>query len=381
MKIIIIGAGIGGLTAALALGQCGFDPEVYEQADKLLDVGSAIAIWPNAMRILQRLGVGERILENAGVIEKVEWHGFDGNVFGGFSFPESDTPAIALHRADLQHALVNALPERSIHLGRTFLSANQKGKKVEAEFADGTSVTCDALIGADGLHSRTRSHFLDGAPPIYRGYTVWRGIAPAGTDTVAQTTAMEVYGRGQRFGIGPVGLGRTGWWATANEGEGDQEPAVERQAKLLTLFGSWRKPVPQLIEATPSDSILHNPAYDRPPDKRWGERQITLLGDAAHPATPNLGQGGCMAIEDAVVLARCIDKYGNPVKAFRSYENVRHRRTAAITRYSLRYGTVGQWESAIATRVREKALALIPESLARRVVRLVFDFDPYSIEI
>jgi 2-polyprenyl-6-methoxyphenol hydroxylase-like FAD-dependent oxidoreductase len=381
MKIAIIGGGIGGLSAALALRRAGFEPEVFEQAPELLEVGAAIAVWPNAMRILQTLGVGEAVSQKAGLIKEARWLNWDGRLLRNFKLPQTDAPAIALHRADLQNALLHALPQQLVHLGKAFQSYQRERDLIRANFTDGTSITCDVLIGADGIHSRTRAQELDDGQPVYRGYTVWRGITHSTPTSLTPSTAIEVYGRGQRFGIGPVGLGQTGWWATANEAEIADEIPSNRQQKLLALFEGWHAPVIELIKSTPTTSIRRSSTYDRAPVGNWGTDSMTLLGDAAHPTTPNLGQGGCMAIEDAIVLANSLLKYKNPPDALRVYERMRRARTRAVTRYSLLYGIVGQWESLPATWMRGKLFSMMPEALGQRLLRLLFDYDAGALSI
>jgi 2-polyprenyl-6-methoxyphenol hydroxylase-like FAD-dependent oxidoreductase len=361
-QIAIIGGGIGGLTAALALKQFGFQSEVFEQAPALLDVGAAIAIWPNAMRVLERLQLSEKILEKAGAMEEIRWLDQEGFIINRVSIPLS----VALHRADLQSTLLHALPDASIHLDHTFVEYKQQGNKVIATFAHGDSVEADFLIGADGIHSDVRAQLINDGDPVYRGYTVWRGISPMVPALIPPGTAVEIHGRGKRFGIGPVGLGRVGWWATSNTADTDD---------LASLFAGWYPPVLELIEATPQKSILKTRALDRDPIKNWGSGRMTLLGDAVHPTTPNLGQGGCLAIEDALVLARCFEKYGAVEEALRHYERLRYKRTAAIAKYSRYYGAVGQWENAWARGLRKTALTLVPESIARRLMQIVFDYN------
>ena len=360
-QIAIIGGGIGGLTAALAFQQSGFHTEVFEQAPALLDVGAAIAIWPNAMRVLERLQLSEKILEKAGVMREIQWRDQNGFVINRVSIAAS----VAVHRADLQSTLLHALPDTSIHLDHSFLSYKQSGDKVIATFANGNSVEADFLIGADGIHSDVRLQFINDGDPIFRGYTVWRGISPEVPSQLPPATAIELHGRGKRFGVGPVGLGRVGWWATANTDTAD----------LSSLFRGWYPPVLDLIEATPKKSILKTAAMDREPIKHWGSGRMTLLGDAIHPTTPNLGQGGCLAIEDALVLARCFEKYGAVKAALRNYERLRYKRTAAVTKYSRYYGAVGQWENVWARGLRKTALTLVPETIASRLMQIVLDYD------
>ena len=366
VQIVIIGAGIGGLTAALALRQSGFEPQVFEQAPALLDVGAAIAIWPNAMRVLECLQLADKILAEAGVMEEIRWLDQNGFLINRVSISENSHPAVALHRADLQSTLLHALPPDSIHLGNILVDYEQRGDKMIATFANGQSVEADFLIGADGIHSRVRSHFLNDGDPIDRGYTVWRGISANIPSAIPPATAIEIHGKGKRFGLGPVGLGRLGWWASANTDNTDSLP---------DLFAGWYRPVMELIEATPPASILKTRAFDREPTKHWGSGRMTLLGDAIHPTTPNLGQGGCLAMEDALVLARCFEKYGAKEEALRSYERCRYRRTSAVSRYSRYYGSVGQAENLFARALRRTILSLAPEALARRLMQIVFDYD------
>ena len=403
VRIAIIGGGIGGLTTAIALRQFGFEPQVYEQAPALLDVGAAIAIWPNAMRVLQRLKLADDLLNKAGQMKAVEWLDQNGRLINRVSLIDIivNSAAVALHRADLQEILVQALPANSIQLGNSFIDYGQTADQIVAHFANGNSIEADFLVGADGIHSRVRTEFLNDAAPNYRGYMVWRGIAQNAPASLPKDTAIELHGKGKRFGIGPVGMGRTGWWAAANaantsttaeERSGDRKTwkqgehvspkqTQDTQRELLRLFDGWHRPVLQLIEATPSGSILKTGAFDRPSSRLWGQQSVTLLGDAIHPMTPNFGQGGCMAIEDAMILARCFEKYGGEERTLRRYEELRRSRTKDVTRYSRLYGGIGQWQNIFARGLRKSALSLVPETVARRLMQIVFDYDACEVRI
>ncbi len=278
------------------------------------------------------------------------------------------------------------------------------------------------LIGADGLHSRTRAQLLNDGPPTDRGYTAWRGVIPYTPRSLTPATAIEIYGHGQRFGIGPVGFGKVGWWATANKTAGPSpdrkrnvetnrsdgtsgdssrdksiatEDGLTSRRELLRLFDGWCEPVLELIQATALISLVRNAVCDRRPVRKWGAGSLTLLGDAIHPTTPNLGQGGCLAIEDAAVLARCLKKYApdagpaeggselaSPVSvALRRFERLRFARTSAIARYSRVYGVVGQWENRWAVQVRGLILSTVPKGLTERLFRAVFNYDAYAVSI
>jgi len=399
MRIAIIGAGIGGLTAALAFRQYGFEPQIFEQAPQFHAVGAAILVWPNATRVLRRLGLAKKIHQHGGVLKESRWLRRDGKLLNRFSFPQTDAPAVALHRAELQEALVRALPPESIHFDHVFVGYEQQSDLVTARFRDKSAIDCDVLIGADGVHSRVREELLNDGPPADHNYVAWRGVVPGTFPSVLPATATEVYGRGQRFGVGPLGPGKVGWWASANKTllkHRQQElHSIEDhesvRAELLRLFDDWSEPVGDLIRATPADALVRNAVTDRPPAEKWGTGAITLLGDAVHPLTPNLGQGGCLAIEDAAVLARCLEKYARNGSANQTssatslalhrYENARRRRTARIARFSHAYGVVGQWETSFAVQLRDLGLSFVPNRLTARFLRGIFEYDAYAVRI
>ena len=376
MRIAIVGGGIGGLTVALALREFGFEAEVYEQAPELFDAGAAIAVWSNAMRVLERLGLGDAIRAHAGEMNEIQWLNSRGHVLNRLSISK----AVALHRADLQSTLLHACETERIHLGHNLVSYEQQHDKVIATFANGHAIEADFLIGADGIHSDVRAQFLDDDQPIYRGYTVWRGISFVAPTPIPPATAIELHGRGRRLGIGPVGGGRIGWWASSNSAT-QHSPTEDAQHELLRLFKDWYHPAVQLIAETPPHRILATAAFDREPTRTWGNKRITLLGDAIHPTTPNLGQGGCLAMDDAMILARCFEKYGATEEALRKYEGCRYQRTAAITKYSRHYGTMGQSENPLVLSIKKIFLPLAPESLLQRLVQTVFDYDATTVTV
>jgi 2-polyprenyl-6-methoxyphenol hydroxylase-like FAD-dependent oxidoreductase len=400
MRIAIIGGGIGGLTAALTLRQFGFEPQIFEQAPELLEVGAAILMWPNAMRVFHRLGLAEAVRQHGDVLEEALWLRHDGRQLNRFALPKTDEPAVALHRADLQRLLLNALPPESIRLGHAFAryEEHDEGGGMLAHFTNGAAIECDVLIGADGLHSRAREQLLNDGQPVDRGYIAWRGVAPHTPKSLPAASAIEIHGNGQRFGIGPLGSGKVGWWCSINKTHHHPAPqavspedGATAREQLAQLFSGWCAPVNELIETTPLTALVHNPVFDRPPVKKWGAGSLTLLGDAIHPITPNLGQGGCLAIEDAVVLARCLKKHAGKSQsetavaavqsALRQFETLRFSRTATIARFSRLYGVVGQWENQTAVGLRDWLLSTVPTRVVKRLLRWTFDYDAYCVRI
>lgn len=370
---IVVGGGIGGLSAAIALRRAGIQAEVHERAPELREVGAGISLWPNATRQLREWGLLDDVLRRGYRFTTGEMRDVRGRVLTQMHLPPADAPSVLIHRADLHAILADGLPPWAVRTGAEFRRLRETADGVVADFGEAGTEEGRFLVGADGLHSAVRRQVLGDGEPVYRGYPVWRGVAPAGT--VEWTSLTETLGRGLRFGTVPIGGGRVAWWATANEPEHADDGPEGRKARLLRLFGDWHRPIPQLIEATPGDEILKNGTYDRPPVRRWGRGRVTLLGDAAHPTTPNFGQGGCMAIEDAAVLARCLAETDDVPVALRAFEARRYRRTAWITRESLRYGRVAQWQRAGAVRLRETILRLAPPAVTRATLSRMFAFE------
>ena len=262
-------------------------------------------------------------------------------------------PSLGIHRADLLRLLAGTVDRGSIHLHANCVGFRSEQGTIISHFADGHELQTDLLIGADGLYSVIREQLLGKQPPRYSGYTCWRGVALFEEQHVSPGISSETWGRGRRFGMLPIGNGRVFWYATLNCPADEQDRAGGRKARLSRLFGGWREPIGRLIEATDEEAILRNDLFDRRPVRHWGSGRVTLLGDAAHPPTPNLGQGACQALEDALVLAdRLADQQREPVAALRAYEGRRMKRAAIIEQSAL-FGKIGQWEQPLLCSLRD----------------------------
>ncbi len=233
----------------------------------------------------------------------------------------------------------------------------------------------DAVIGADGIRSRVRSELFGHSDPIYRGYTVWRGVVRYDGGAILPGANSETWGAGKRFGILNVGEGKFTWYATVNVPPDHLDGPGGRKRELQEAFLGWHEPIADLIAATNDDEIMKNGAYDLVPSRCWGEGLVTLLGDAAHPCTPNLGQGGCMALEDAAVLAKCFDQETPPEVALRRYETLRRQRTRHIQQRSRLMGEIGQWENRIFVAGRRVVMGLLPARLFEHNLRRVYSYE------
>ena len=361
-RALIIGGGIGGLCAAIALRQAGIDVAVFERATEMHEGGAGLTLWTNAVRALQKLGLRDALQAIGTPYTRATIYSWQGDILAETPVDELlnkfQVASLGVHRADLQAALLSALGKGVVHLGAQCTGFTQHEMGVCASFADGKEAWGDVLIGADGIHSVVRSQLFGHAKPRYAGYTAWRGVTPF---QVEQTgAAFETWGSGKRFGCVPLKGGRVYWFATRNMPQGRGDGAMGRKGEVLELFRGWHEPIEALIEATEESAILHNDIYDQHPLHHWGAGRITLLGDAAHPMTPNMGQGACQAIEDAVVLATCLRHASERAAALREYEEQRRKRTAAIVKQSRAIGRVAQWENPLACRIRNAILSRTP---------------------
>ncbi|CAN7426572.1 FAD-dependent monooxygenase [Paenibacillus sp. LjRoot153] len=374
-KAIVIGAGIGGLCTALSLQQQGWRVSVYDKASSLREAGAGIVLAANAMKALDLLGVGGTVRNVGAPVVQADIRTWDGTMITSLPAAKQavlyGTQSYVIHRADLQAILAQAVTATTpIQTNKQWIDGKHSDREVIAIFKDGTQEEADVIIGADGFHSAVRERLFGQSPVRYSGYIALRGVC---TQEEAHNTndggGFEALGPGRRFGLSSLGNGRVFWFAAINAPQGKLPPVEERQSELLRQFHGWYSPVVSAIEATEASTILAHDIVDRPPLPRWSSGRMTLLGDAAHPMLPNLGQGGAQAIEDAIVLARCLRNREIPA-ALSAYEKERMARANRIVRMSRSMGRMVQLENPLLIYLRNKLLASLSDA------RYISRFDP-----
>jgi salicylate hydroxylase len=340
MRIGVVGGGIGGLSAALALLRAGFDVHVYEQAPALGEAGAGVQISPNASRILHRLGLAEDLARTG--VRPLAWQQrrwddartllrtpLSGTIETAFGFPHYQ-----VHRADLLAALAGALPAERVHVGHRLTRVAECGDRVEARFADGARAEVDVLVGADGIHSRLRRILFGPEDPRFTGCVAYRGLVPAERvrHLGLETTAQVWMGPGRHFVHYFVRGGRlVNFAAIVEQDAWTRESWTDRGeiADALAAFDGWHPHVRAIIEAV--DETYVWALFDRTPLEGWSAGSVTLLGDACHAMLPFLAQGAAQAIEDGATLAACLAGAGADVAgALRRYERLRIPRTSRV---------------------------------------------------
>jgi salicylate hydroxylase len=344
-EIAIVGGGIGGLAAAAFLHRAGLAATVYEQAEKLTEVGAGVVVAPNAARLLRALGVLGAFAERAVPLETGwefrRWR--DGAVLSSEDLATKcerlyGERTYTAHRADLLDAVQRAVPAASVRLGKRCVALDADGPRPTLTFAGGERVAADVVIGADGIHSMVRATLTAPAPPTYSGLCAFRALVPAATaPAFARRPAQTLWvGPGHHLVHYPISGGELVnlvAFAPAGDYTTESWTATAPIEELLAEFAGWDERLVGLIRAagTPGRWAL----LDRAPLTRWTRGTVTLLGDAAHPMFPFFGQGAAQAIEDAAVLARCLAADpADPAAALRRYESLRIPRTTRLQQVS-----------------------------------------------
>ena len=259
MKVIIIGGGIGGLSAAIALGRSGVETVVYEQADRLREVGAGLTLWANASKALAKLGAAGGLLGIGSATARFELRDWQGEVLAAMPFASLERKLgvpvnICVHRGEFLDQLARRIEPKTIHCGQRCVGFAAHDAGVTVRFADGREVCADLLVGADGLHSAVRAQLHGESRPRYAGYTCWRALARFEHKAFPSGTGIEAWGLGKRFAVHHCGQGRVFWYATRNAPEGTVDTPIGRKGEVLECFRDWSSPIPELITATHTTS-------------------------------------------------------------------------------------------------------------------------------
>lgn len=364
-QIVIVGGGIAGLATASALQRCGRDVTVLESRTDTIS-GAGISIWPNALAALDHIGLGDAVRAAGGRVTAGALRWRDGSWLRRPSRERIVTslgePLVVVRRAALNDVLAGALPSGAVEYGVTVTDVQQKSDGVEITLSDATTRRAAAVVGADGTHSVVARHLNGTLHNTYAGYTAWRGVAEYALDP---DLAGETLGAGVEYGHVPLGPERTYWFATERAPEGRVAPEGELEY-LKRKFASWAEPVPSLLSATDPGDVLRNDLYDRDQARHWSRGPIVVVGDAAHPMRPHLGQGGCQGLEDAAILACFVDQTDDLATAFARFTTFRRPRVRSLVRESERIGRIVNLRPAFLSALASRATALVPEAVLTR---------------
>jgi len=379
-KFAIIGGGIGGLTLAIAMQRKGYDVTVFEGATQIKPLGAGLVLAANAVKALSSVGICEEVLAKGKIIRKL----FIKDQYGAV-LSETDAEKISerfgminnftIHRADLHEVLLRHLQPGSLELGKSCVDFISEGEKVKLIFQDGTTTSADYIVAADGIHSVFRKKLIPDSLPRFAGYTCWRAVIddiPAGLNL---EETVETWGAGSRFGVVPLTDKRLYWFACLNAKPNDENMRNYQVKDLLRHFGEFHDPVTKILMRTKNEQLIWSDIIDLQPIDRFAFKNIVLTGDAAHATTPNMGQGACMALEDAAVLANCIDDYSTVEEAFKQFETKRLARTAKIINTSRTLGRVAQLENPLLMGLRNTAIRLTPKKIAERQFKFLYEIS------
>ncbi|MBP0017233.1 MAG: FAD-dependent urate hydroxylase HpxO [Cyanobacteria bacterium SBLK] len=336
LKVIIIGAGIGGLTAGIALRQAGYEVEIHDKAKELRPAGAGISLWSNGVKVLNRLGLGEKIARIGGRMDRMEYRSHIDELLNHINLiplvEKVGQRPYPVARTDLQNLLLEAFGRESVHLHSRCIGVEESDRTATAIFEGDRRVTGDLVIGADGIHSVVRRYVTGKEISLrYADYVNWNGLVEANADYTPENNWVIYVGEGKRASMMPVGGDRFYFFFGCPMAKGSTVKPENRREELAQIFQGWTTPVQKLIQNLDPLQTNRLEIHDIDPLDRLIQGRVVLLGDSAHATTPTLGQGGCQAMEDAEILARYLQTTNIGVAdALKRYETARKDRTANL---------------------------------------------------
>ncbi|MEI6815926.1 MAG: FAD-dependent monooxygenase [Bacteroidota bacterium] len=382
LKIAIIGAGVGGLVTAIALREKGFNPQIFEMQEDLKEPNTAITLFPNAIRLLKQFGVLEDIYDNGEVVNHFILTNHKGKRLYHLDLNHEEIKPVSIMREYLYSILVNKLPEGTITFNHALREYNQLEENVKIMFDNNKLMEADLLIGADGFKSRVRHLMKHEDAPDYHGYQIWRAIIDSPFPDILEKGVHHFWGRGKRFGYTPLGNNKIAWWASSRESlHRINHMNSDRKKKIYNYFRNWAYPVPELIKATEEDNITKAGSFSKPPATTWCDGSVVLIGEAAHSVSPNLGMGISLAIEDAIILARCLERYKSVPDALLYYEDARIPRATAVTNNILYAFKLSHLKKPYQLLIRDLALKYLPKKFKEKKIREFLDYNAFAEQI
>lgn len=385
-RAIIIGAGVAGLTAAIALTRAGVDATVFEASPELREIGAGLGIQYGAMKALDKIGLVDEVRELGQPLEQMSWTTWKGKPIA--TIPHAaiaqrlGTQTVNVNRGEFLNFLVGALGRERIVLSARLKGFDDDAGGVTAEFEDGRTEHGAVLLGADGVKSVVRARALGDGPPRATSMVVWRAMPAFEHPAVPLGMLRQSFGTGKLFSMVPGTKGRIFWFAVGLVSDFGEKPTTPRKDELLGAFGDWGEPIPELLRSTSEQEMSRTRIFDRQPAQRWGTGRVTLAGDAAHPMMPTLGQGASTGIEDGVVLAKHLSQAGglaDPTavrRALDAYEAERIARTSPLVNNAHRFAPIALASNPLSTRLRDLFLACTPASSWQRRLWAQHSYEP-----
>jgi FAD-dependent urate hydroxylase len=336
LKAIIIGAGMGGLTTAIALKRAGYQIEVYDRVKELRPVGAGISLWSNGVKVMNWLGLGDEIQKIGGEMNRMTYLSKENELFNDIDLlpliEQVGQRPYPVSRSELQSMLLEQLGKEHVTLETKCIGAKEENNQVTAIFEDGSTATGDVLIAADGVRSVLRNYVTQQQPePRYADYVNWNGLVDASPELADKHSWVIYVGDGKRASMMPVGGDRFYYFFGVPMEKGTVVEPKDRREELAKLFQGWPEPVQNLIQQLNPLETNRLEIHDLDPLEKLARGRVVLVGDAGHATTPTLGQGGCQAMEDAEILCRYLVTTSISVEdALQRYESARKERTARL---------------------------------------------------
>jgi 2-polyprenyl-6-methoxyphenol hydroxylase-like FAD-dependent oxidoreductase len=369
----IIGAGIGGLTTALTLQQKGLNVKIFESSAEIKPVGAGIIMANNAMQVFQKLGIQDKIGKAGNKISYMKITDMQLNNISTVDLTEYEKKygvhTVAIHRGELQKILANEIGHDNINLSKR-LSKIEKAELFKLTFEDNSTIESKLVIGADGIRSVVRNQLFEESTLRNANQKCWRGICEMDLPQKYDNELNEAWGKGKRFGFVKISKQKVYWYALVNS-KNIQQDVVN----LTEMFSEFHSDILKIISATSKEKIISSDIIDLKPIYKWQDKNVCLIGDAAHATTPNLGQGACQAIEDAYILGKLLDNGNTLENTFKEYENVRRKKAHIIVNTSWRIGKMSQIENGFGIWLRNFAMRNSPKSSNKKQMDMIFNLD------